>query len=168
MSSCIPAPSDSLDERPRFRHHVDGLALEFGQRLSEGEDAISERSALVNQHERLAPHDAETATHGCRRLEGLDAHLDSKLFCGPEQFVKEMRVVHLEGLLADTSNSPARFLPASHAITGSRPATRALRVDAQERLVELLRVVEDRRPDLLLGPLDRATVRIHLIRGVAP
>src|SRR5215467_3402888 len=47
-----------------------------------------------------------------------------------------------------------------------RTAVPTLRVDAQKRLVQLLRIVEDGRADLVLRPPDSPTVRIHLIRGV--
>ncbi len=43
-----------------------------------------------------------------------------------------------------------------------------LRVDAQEGLVQLLRMVENGGPDLILRPPDGAAVRIHLVRGVPP
>lgn len=90
----IPAGPDCLYELPGLWCHVDGRALQFGQRPCEGKDAICEWSTLVDQHELLAPYEAETSTHGCGRLEGLHPNLDPELFCGPEQFVKEMLVVH--------------------------------------------------------------------------
>src|SRR6266568_2895317 len=60
--------------------------------------------------------------------------------------------------------------PRSPAARSGRPRSAAPRdglcVDAQERLVQLLRIVEDGGPDLVLRPSDRSTIRIHLVRGV--
>ena len=89
-----PVAPDCLDELPGLRGHVDGLALEFDQRPSEGADAIYQGRALVDQHELLSPYDTETSTHGCGRLEGLQPNLDPEPLCGLEKFVKEMLVVH--------------------------------------------------------------------------
>src|SRR5205814_69954 len=61
----------------------------------EGQNTLSERSALVDQHQPLAPYDTQTSSRNGRGLERLHPHLDPELFGGPEQLVKEVRVVHL-------------------------------------------------------------------------
>src|SRR5712692_9699024 len=86
--------SDCLDEFPGLRGHVDGLALEFDQRPSEGAEAIRQWRAVVDQHERRAPYDTQAATHGGGRLEGLHPDRDPEPRGGVEQFVKERLVVH--------------------------------------------------------------------------
>src|SRR4029450_10041453 len=50
---------------------------------------------------------------------------------------------------------------------GAHDLSRNLCVDAQKRLIQLLRIVEDGRSNLGRRPLDRAAVRVHLIGGVA-
>jgi hypothetical protein len=90
----VPVVPDCLDELSGLRCHVDGLALKFDQRSSESAEAIRQWRALVDQHERLAPHDTKAATHGGGRREGLNPHLDPEPLCGKEQFVKEKLVVH--------------------------------------------------------------------------
>src|SRR5262244_873590 len=49
----------------------------------------------------------------------------------------------------------------------ARHLTRRSCVGAQERLVELLRVIEHRRADAIRGPLDGPAIRVHLVGGVA-
>ncbi|MGH7399636.1 MAG: hypothetical protein ACRELW_19115 [Candidatus Rokuibacteriota bacterium] len=51
-------------------------------------------SALIDQHEVRAPHKAEPAAHGSRRLEGLRPDLDAEPLCGLDQLVEELLGVH--------------------------------------------------------------------------
>lgn len=89
-----PVASDCLDELPGLRGHVDGLALEFDERPSEGAEAIRQWRALVDQHEGFAPDDTQAATQSGGRLEGFRPNLDPEPGGGVEQFVKERLVVH--------------------------------------------------------------------------
>lgn len=83
-----------VDELPRLRGQVDGLAPQIAQGPREGAEAIHQGRALVNQHEVRSPHDAEPAAHCRGRLEGLRAHLDTEALRGLDQLVEELLGVH--------------------------------------------------------------------------
>jgi len=87
--SCLIAPSVGTRPRRLSRRPPGRLGAVTNRPVGNRQ----EWRAPVDQHERLAPDDAQAATLGGRRLEGFHPDRDREPGCGMEQLVKEMLIV---------------------------------------------------------------------------
>ena len=98
----LPGPpvghGHGLDRRASVGRHVDVLDGQPTERAGEGEDAVPERGARVEEDEGPAVDHAQAARAGGRRLEQLDADGHPELLGNARQLGEQRGIIHRLGL----------------------------------------------------------------------